>query len=134
NETELTVRTIGRLYTPEEFEDLILRRDGNTLIRLKDVGSARLGAEAERTLLRGNGVIPMVGIALQPQPGSNYIEIVDEAFRRLEIMKKDLPEDIVLDVAMDKTITIRKAISEVKSTILLAFILVLMVIFFFLRN
>lgn len=134
SETELTVRTIGRLYTPEEFEDLIIRQDGNTLIRLKDVGSARLGAEAERTLLRGNGVIPMVGIALQPQPGSNAIEIVDEAFRRLEIMKKDLPPDIVLDVAMDKTITIRKAISEVKSTILLAFILVLMVIFFFLRN
>jgi len=134
SETELTVRTVGRLYTAEEFDDLIIRQNGNTLIRLKDVGSARLGSEAERTLLRGNGVIPMVGIALQPQPGSNYIEIVDEAFRRLEIMKKDLPADIVLDVAMDKTITIRKAISEVKSTILLAFVLVLMVIFFFLRN
>ncbi len=134
SETELTVRTIGRLYTAEEFEELIIRQEGNTLIRLKDIGSARLGAEAERTLLRGNGVIPMVGIALQPQPGSNSIEIVDEAFRRLEIMKKDLPADIVLDVAMDKTITIRKAISEVKSTILLAFVLVLMVIFFFLRN
>jgi multidrug efflux pump len=76
----------------------------------------------------------MVGIALQPQPGSNYIAIVDEAFRRLELMKKDLPEDIQLDVAMDKTISIRKAISEVKSTIMLAFVLVLMVIFFFLRN
>jgi multidrug efflux pump len=134
SETELTVRTIGRLYTAEEFDDLIIRQNGNTLIRLKDVGAARLGSEAERTLLRGNGVIPMVGIALQPQPGSNSIEIVDEAFRRLEIMKKDLPPDIVLDVAMDKTITIRKAISEVKSTILLAFVLVLMVIFFFLRN
>jgi len=134
NETELTVRTVGRLYTVEEFDDLILKESGNTLIRLKDVGKARLGAEAERTLLRGNGVIPMVGIALQPQPGSNSIEIVDEAFRRLEIMKKDLPEDIVLDVAMNTTTTIRNAISEVKSTIILAFILVLMVIFFFLRN
>ncbi|MEZ5002759.1 MAG: efflux RND transporter permease subunit [Chitinophagales bacterium] len=133
-ETELTVRTIGRLSTPEEFEELIIGQRNNSLIKLKDVGTARIGAEVERTLLRGNGVIPMVGIALQPQPGSNYIEIVDEAFRRLEIMKKDLPPDIVLDVAMDRTITIRKAISEVKSTILLAFLLVLLVIFFFLRN
>ena len=133
-ETELTVRTIGRLYTPEEFEDLIIRQEGNTLTRLKDVGSARLGAETERTILRGNGVIPMVGIALQPQPGSNYIDIVDEAFRRIEIMKKELPEDIQLDVALDRTISIRKAISEVKYTIVLAFVLVLMVIFFFLRN
>lgn len=134
SETELTVRTIGRLYTPEEFDNLIIANRNNTLIRLKDIGHARLGAEVERTILRGNGVIPMVGIALQPQPGANYIDIVDEAFRRLEIMKKDLPADIELDVAMDKTISIRKAISEVKSTILLAFILVLMVIFFFLRN
>ncbi len=133
-ETELTVRTIGRLYTPEEFESLIIRQEGSTLIRLKDVGSARLGAETERTILRGNGVIPMVGIALQPQPGSNYIDIVDEAFRRIDIMKKELPEDIQLDVALDRTISIRKAISEVKFTIILAFILVLMVIFFFLRN
>lgn len=133
-ETELTVRTIGRLYTPEDFDNLIIKKENNTLIRLKDVGKARLGAEAERTLLRGNGVIPMVGIALQPQPGSNYIEIVDEAFRRLEIMKKDLPEDIQLNVAMDKTESIRKAINEVEETILLAFILVLVVIFFFLRN
>jgi multidrug efflux pump len=134
HETELTVRTVGRLYTPEEFDNLIIRKYDKTLVRLKDVGHARLGAEAERTLLRGNGVIPMVGIALQPQPGSNYIDIVDEAFRRIEIMKKDLPADIELNVAMDKTITIRKAISEVKFTILLSFILVVMVIFFFLRN
>ena len=133
-ETELTVRTAGLMSTVEEFENLILAERNGTLIRLKDVGSARLGSEAERTLLRGNGVIPMVGIALQPQPGSNSIEIVDAAFARLELMKKDLPEDIVLDVAMDKTITIRKAIKEVKNTIILAFILVLMVIFFFLRN
>ncbi|MEZ4805497.1 MAG: efflux RND transporter permease subunit [Bacteroidia bacterium] len=134
NETELTVRTMGRLYTTEDFENLIIRKQDNTLIRLKDVGSARIGAEAERTLLRGNGVIPMVGIALQPQPGANYIEIVDEAFRRIEIMKKDLPADIQLNVALDKTVSVRKAINEVESTILLAFILVLMVIFFFLRN
>ncbi|MCB0397874.1 MAG: efflux RND transporter permease subunit [Flavobacteriales bacterium] len=134
HETELTVRTIGRLYTPEEFENLIIGRYQQTLVRLKDIGTARLGAESERTILRGNGMIPMVGIALQPQPGSNYIDIVDEAFRRIEIMKKELPPDIELDVAMDKTITIRKAIEEVKSTILLAFILVLGVIFFFLRN
>lgn len=133
-ETELTVRTIGRLYTPEEFDKLIILKRGNTLVRLADIGHARLGAEVERTLLRGNGVIPMVGIALQPQPGANYIDIVDEAFRRLEIMKKDLPQDIELDVALDKTKSIRKAISEVQSTIFIAFLLVLMVIFFFLRN
>lgn len=133
-ETELTVRTVGLLSTAEEFDQLIVGRKNNTLIYLKDIGKARLGAEAERSLLRGNGVIPMIGIALQPQPGSNFIDIVDEAFRRIEIIKKDLPADIVLDVAMNKTHTIRKAIAEVEETIFLAFLLVLGVIFIFLRN
>lgn len=134
SETELTVRTLGLLKEESDFENLIILDKNNSLIRLKDVAHIRLGAESERTLLRGNGVIPMVGIALQPQPGANYIEIVDAAFQRLEVMKKDLPADIVLNVAMDKTTSIRKAISEVESTIFLAFILVLIVIFFFLRN
>ncbi|MEZ4938515.1 MAG: efflux RND transporter permease subunit [Crocinitomicaceae bacterium] len=133
-ETELTVRTEGLLTTKEEFENLIVNKEGDQLIQLKDVARVRLGAESERTLLRGNGVIPMVGIALQPQPGSNSIEIVDEAFRRLESMKKDLPPDIELDVAMDKTVSIRNAIEEVQNTIFLAFLLVLFVIFLFLRN
>ncbi|HRZ76289.1 MAG TPA: efflux RND transporter permease subunit, partial [Bacteroidales bacterium] len=133
-ETEMSVRTLGLLTTPEDFENLIIGKFNNSLVRIRDIGSVRLGAEAERTLLRGNGVIPMVGIALQPQPGSNYIDIVDEAFRRVELIKKELPPDIELNVAMDRTLTIRKAIREVESTILLAFLLVLLVILFFLRN
>jgi len=134
SQTELTVRTLGRLNTPEEYDQLIITRRGNALIRLQDVGHARMGAENERSLLRGNGVIPMIGIALQPQPGANYIEIVDEAFRRVEQIKKELPPDIFLNVALDTTTSIRKAISEVQETILIAFILVLLVIFFFLRS
>jgi multidrug efflux pump len=133
-ETEMTVRTLGRLYTPEEFEALIVRRSGDQLIRLGDFGKARIGAEVERSLLRGNGVIPMVGIALQPQPGANYIDIVDEAFRRVEMIKRELPTDIRLDVALDSTTPIRKAINEVKETILIAFGLVVLIVFIFLRN
>lgn len=133
-ETELTVRTIGRLYTVEDFDNLIIQRRGNTLIQLKDVGSARLGAENERSILRGNGVTPMIGIAMQTQPGANYIDIVDEAFRRVEMINKELPADIQQDVAMDTTVTIRKALSEVRETIFIAFGLVVLVIFFFLRN
>jgi hydrophobe/amphiphile efflux-1 (HAE1) family protein len=133
-ETEMTVRTLGRLYTPEEFDALIVRRSGDQLIRLGDFGKARIGAEVERSLLRGNGVIPMVGIALQPQPGANYIDIVDEAFRRVEMIKRELPSDVRLDVALDSTTPIRKAINEVKETILIAFGLVVLIVFIFLRN
>lgn len=134
SQTELTIRTRGRLNTPQEFNDLVIKKDESALVRLKDVGYAKIGAENERTILRGNGVIPMIGIALQPQPGANYIEIVDEAFRRIEQIKKELPDDIFLNVALDSTVSIRKAISEVKETIFIAFCLVLLVVFFFLRS
>jgi multidrug efflux pump len=132
--TELTIRTFGRLSTEEEFNNLLIAKREGSLIRLKDVGQARLSPQNERSLLRGNGGIPMIGIAIQPQPGSNYIEIVDEVKRRVEQIKKDLPDDIQLGVALDTTISIRRAIEEVQKTVFIAFGLVVLVIFFFLRN
>ena len=132
--TELVIRTYGRLSTEEEFNNLIIANRDGALIRLKDVGNAKLAPQNERTLLRGNGSIPMIGIAIQPQPGANYIEIVDEVYERVEQIKKDLPEDITLGVAMDNTQSIRRAISEVEDTVFIAFGLVVLVIFFFLRN
>ena len=132
--TEYTIRTLGRINTPEEFRRLIISKKDNVLIRLSDLGTVRLGAENERTIMRGNNMVPMIGIGIQPQPGANYIEIVDEAFRRIEQIKKEMPEDIYLDVALDTTTSIRKAINEVKETIFISFMLVLLVIFFFLRS
>jgi multidrug efflux pump len=132
--TELTIRTFGRLTTEEDFNNLIITEREGTLIRLKDVGRATLGPQNQRTLLRGNGGIPMIGIAIQPQPGANYIDIVDEVKRRVAQIKKDLPDDIRLGVALDYTTSIRRAIDEVQQTVFIAFGLVVLVIFFFLRN
>src|SRR5690554_4875428 len=132
--TELVIRTYGRLSTEEEFNDLIIDSRDGAIVRFKDIGTARLAPENERSILRGKGIIPMIGIAVQPQPGANYIEIVDEIYKRVEQIKKDLPDDIKIGVAMDNTITIRQAISEVEDTVFIAFGLVVLVIFFFLRN
>jgi hydrophobe/amphiphile efflux-1 (HAE1) family protein len=130
----LSIQTYGRLNTEEEFNNLIIARRDNTLIRLKEVGGARLSAQNEKSILRGNGGIPMVGVALQPQPGSNFIEIVDEAHRRVEILKRDTPADITVGVGLDITNSIRQSIKAVQYTILVAFLLVLIIIFVFLRN
>lgn len=132
--TELSVRTIGRLSTPEQFDNLIVAERNGTLIKLRDIGKAVLGAENERTIMRGNGGIPMVGVALQPQPGANYIEIVNEAKAKFEDLKKELPADIITNVVVDNTKSIRKGITEVLETIFISFVLVLLVVFFFLRN
>lgn len=133
-QTTLSIRTLGRLETPEEFNNLIIKYSNNVPVRVKDVGKADYAPENERTLLRGNGLIPMVGVALTPQPGANYINIADEAYKRVDQLRKELPEDVTLNYAYDSTINIRKAISEVEETILLAFMLVVLVIFIFLRN
>jgi multidrug efflux pump len=131
--TELTVRTLGRLVTPEDFNNMIIREQGNALIRFQDVGHAELGPENERTVLKRDGV-PMVGNVIIPQPGSNHIDIADEFYRRLELIKKDLPEDIKTGIGFDTTEYIRDSISEVEQTIIIAFFLVVFVIFFFLRD
>ncbi|MGY6560886.1 MAG: efflux RND transporter permease subunit [Luteibaculaceae bacterium] len=132
--TELTIRTFGRLVTEEDFNNMIIESRDGVLIRFKEVGRAVLLPENERTLLRGDGGIPMIGVAINPLPGSNYIEVVDEVFKRVDQIKKELPEDLRIGVALDATESIRSAISDVKFTILYAFLLVVLVIYFFLRS
>jgi hydrophobe/amphiphile efflux-1 (HAE1) family protein len=135
SQTELTIRTFGRLTTPEDFNNLAIKElPGGTIIRLSDIGHAVLSAENERTILRGNGKTPMVGVAITPQPGANYIAIADEFYKRVDQIKKELPADITTRLAVDATKTIRTAIDEVEETILLAFALVVLVIFLFLRD
>jgi len=132
--TELSIRTFGRMTSPEEFNDLIISERDGSVVRVRDVGRAVLAPENERTLLRGIGGIPMIGVAITPQPGSNHIAIADEFYRRIEQMKRDLPPDVRLNIAMDTTANIRKAVTEVAETIAIAFMLVLLVIFVFLRH
>lgn len=134
NDVELTIRTYGRLTTEEEFNKMIIDERGGSIIYLEDIGVAEMRPENERTLLRGNGGEPMIGIAVQPQPGANYIDIVDEIYARVEQIKKQLPDDIRLGVALDSTQNIRKSISEVQTTIIIAFLLVVLVIYAFLRD
>ena len=130
---ELSVRTKSRLSTPQEFNNLIVKEDQNNIVRFQDVGKAELAAQNERTVLKRDG-IPMVGVVLVPLPGSNHIEILDEFYKRLGAIRKDLPEDIKTDIGFDSTKFIRNSISEVQETIIIAFILVVSIIFLFLRD
>lgn len=131
--TELTVRTLGRLRTIDDFNELIVSRDGERIVRFKDIGEAVIDAEDTRSMLRRNGV-PMVACVLIPQPGANYIDIVDRAYETVEQLKKELPKEITLGDALDSTTFIRDSINEVKESIVIAFALVVLIIFLFLRN
>lgn len=133
NTTELTVRTMGRLTSPEEFNNLIIREDEGRKVRFQDIGYAELGAQNERTILKRNGV-PMVGVVAIPQPGSNQLSIAEEFFVRVDRIERDLPEDINIAVGFDTTEYIQESINEVQQTVFLALGLVILVIFLFLRD
>ena len=131
---ELTVRTESRLETVENFNSLILKQSekGQT-VRLEDVGTAEIAPRNQRTLLQRDGT-PMVGVVLRPLPGSNYIDIVDEFYRRVDNIRADLPSDLELGIGFDNTEPIRDSIDEVQQTIFVAFLLVVLIIFLFLRD
>ncbi len=133
NTTELTIRTLGLMHTAEEFNNLILKEDGNRIVRFSDIGRAELGPADIKSYMKMNGV-PMVGIVVTPQPGANHIEIADAVYERMEKMQKDLPDDVHYDYGFDNTKFIRASISEVKQTVYEAFILVIIIIFLFLRD
>lgn len=133
NATELTVRTMGRMTKVQEFNNLIIKKMGDNTVRFKDIGHAELGPENERTVLKRDG-IPMVGVVLIPQPGSNQIAIADEFYKRVDQIKRDLPADIQVAVGFDTTEYVRDSITEVQQTIFIALFLVIFIIFFFLRD
>ena len=130
---ELSIRTLGLMHTAEEFNSLIIKEDNNRIIRFSDIGRAELEARDLKSYMKMNGV-PMIGVVVIPQPGANHIDIADEVYRRMEMMKKDLPEDVHYSYSFDNTKFIRASIDEVKQTVYEAFVLVIIIIFLFLRD
>ena len=133
NTTELTVNTKGKFTDEESFNSLIIKTDGDKVVRLRDVGIAQLGAESEETMLKQSGV-PMIGLGLVPQPGANYLDIATEFYKRLENIKTDLPKDYKLEIALDNTKFISQSVTEVKETLIIALILVILIIYLFFRD
>ena len=133
NTTELTIRTMGLMHTAKVFNDLVVKENDTRIIRLSDIGRAELGPQDIRSYMKMNGV-PMVGVVVVPQPGANHIDIADAVYERVDMMRKDLPEDVKLTYGFDNTRFIRASIKEVKDTVFEAFFLVVIIIFLFLRN
>jgi len=131
--TELIVKTLGKLTNAEQFNNLILKNDTGNVVRLKDIGYAELGSENEETVLRESGK-PMVAVGLVPQPGANYLDISKEFDKRFEQLKKDVPSDIKLNISLDNTKFIKKSVTEVAETIILSLILVILIIYLFFRD
>lgn len=133
NTTELTVNTVGKFTDEDAFNNMIIRSTGEKVIRFRDVGKAILGAENEETILR-ESMVPMIGLGVVPQPGANYVAIADEFYKRLETIRKDLPKDFTLDVALDNTRFVKRSLAEVEETLITAIVLVILIIYLFFRD
>lgn len=133
DQSELSIRTVGRLSDETEFNELVVGGTPEAPVHFKDIGYAQLGTENEETLLRESG-IPMIGLALVPQPGANYLDIAKEFYKRVENMKQDIPKDFRLDIAMDNTRFIKLSVTEVQETLIIAIILVILIIYLFFRD
>lgn len=131
--TELTVRTQGRLTTVEDFENLIIKEEGDRSVKFSDVGDVVLASENEKTMFKRDNV-PMISIAVIPQPGSNQIEIVNAIRKKLIQIQTTMPDDVLLKEGFDNTRYVRRSIIEVEETILTAILLVTIIIFLFLRD
>lgn len=133
NTTQLIVKTFGKLTTEKDFNDLIIRESEGRIIRFRDVGTAILSSNNDEFASRVNNT-PSVGVRIVAQPGSNQIEIADEVYKRIEKIKEDMPEDVNIRVGYDRSGFVRKAVSEVKETLIVAIALVVLIIFLFFRE
>ncbi|MCL2929529.1 MAG: efflux RND transporter permease subunit [Trichodesmium sp. MAG_R01] len=132
--TEYPIRTIGRLQTPEAYENLVIRRNDDTsLTRFKDIGRAEIGAESNRTIARYNGK-PAIGIGISKLSGANIIEVATSVKTRMKELSKDFPDGMEYYVSVDYSTFVEVAIKEVWKSLLFAICLVVLVIYMFLQN
>lgn len=131
--TELAVKTIGNLSTEEGFNNIVIRAEANRIIRLSDIGKATLEAENFETKMSDSGY-PMVSLAIIPQPGTNYLDIAKEFYEEYDRLEIDLPEGFEINVALDNTQFVKRAVLEVVETLLISIVLVVIIIYIFFRN
>lgn len=128
-----SIETRGELKTPEEYNNLVIKRSANTFIRLSDIGRASVGVEDERSVARFNSR-PAVGIGIIKQSKANTIEVAKKIKAELVRIKETLPADVYTTIPYDESIFVEKSIYEVWETLGLAFFLVVLTIFVFLHN
>ncbi|MBI5580718.1 MAG: multidrug efflux RND transporter permease subunit [Deltaproteobacteria bacterium] len=128
------IRAQGRLETPEEFAQIVLRANPDgSLVRLKDVSRIELGSQTYANVGRLNGK-PAAILALYQLPGTNAIAAVDGVTRLMEEVKKNFPADLEYSIPLDTTQSVREGIKEIITTLYEALILVIIVVFIFLQG
>ena len=128
---ELTVRTMGRIVNPSDFNNLVVGNRGTYAVKLSDVGYAEDGAEEPRTEARLNGQ-PAVTLVVSKQSGQNTVAVADAVKARLEELQKNLPPGFKTKVVGDQSIFIKASIESIQRHLIEGSILAAIVVFIFL--
>jgi hydrophobe/amphiphile efflux-1 (HAE1) family protein len=130
---EISVRTLGKLSRPDQFESLVVAWRNDAPVRLREIAKVELGVEEERTVARYNGR-PAVGLGIVKQSEANALEVAERVKAEVARITPNLPADIQVSIAYDSSTFVRRAVNEVGETIFIAFALVLFIMLAFLRN
>ena len=130
---EFSVRSLGELKTPLAFGDMVVATQGNQVVKLKDVANVELGPEDTRSIFRYNGT-PAVAIGVVRQSKANLIQVAQRIREALPGIQQTLPPGVKLDIAFDGSVFVTHSINDARLTLLIAAILVVLIIFVFLRN
>ena len=130
---EFSVRSLGELKTPQEFGELAVASQGTQLVKLKDVATVALGPEDDRSIFRYNGN-PAVAIGVVRQSKANLIDVARRIRAALPGIQQTLPPGVKLEIAYDGSVFVTHSIDDARMTLVIAAILVVLIIFVFLRN
>jgi HAE1 family hydrophobic/amphiphilic exporter-1 len=129
---QLTITTLGRLTTAEQFEGIVLRANPDgSVVRLRDVARVDLGAKSSERFSRYNGS-PAAAIGIYQSPGANAVQVADQVRATMQQLSQRFPDDLAYDVFYDTTVFVKATMEEVVKTLLEAFVLVALVVFLFL--
>ena len=130
---EFTIRSLGELKTPGEFSDMTVANQNGRLVKLRDIARVELGAQDERTVMRYKGT-PAVAVGVVRQSKANLIQVANEIQKALPGIQQALPPGVNLISAFDQSVFVTRSITEAQETLVIAAILVILIIFVFLRN
>src|SRR3954453_8167211 len=129
---QLTITTQGRLSRTDEFDNIVVRANPDgSVVRVKDVARADLGAKTQERYARYNGA-PAAAIGIYQSPGANAVEVARHVRETLDQLKQRFPDDVAYDVFFDTTVFVTATVAEVVRTLVIAFVLVAIVVFLFL--
>ncbi len=128
-----TVESSGQLMHAEQYRSLIVTYKNGSPVRLGDLGQVLDGIQDTRQLAWINNT-PSIMFQVQRQPGTNTVDVVDSIKALFPEFRRDLPPGVNLDLVYDRSVSIRESVNDVKFTLILTVVLVVLVIFVFLRN